>query len=61
MELFKEMTLKPILRVVIIVMCLFAAIGCYVFGIPAGGIAFLVAGVIFEAMFWLGIFGKWKK
>lgn len=61
MELLKETKMKPILRVAVIVICLFAAIGCYVFGIPMGGVAFLVAGIVFEAMFWLGIFGKWKK
>ncbi|WP_193747516.1 hypothetical protein [Cellvibrio sp. OA-2007] len=53
--------MNPILRAAVIVVCLVAAIGCYVFGIPVGGVAFLVAGIIFEAMFWLGIFGKWKK
>ena len=45
-------------RILIAVACLLAAIGCYVFGIPAGGIAFLVLGVIFEGMFWLSILGK---
>lgn len=53
--------MKPIVRVAVIVLCLFAAIGCYAFGIPVGGVIFLVAGLIFEALFWLGIFGKWKK
>ena len=53
--------MKPIIRVAVIVLCLFAAIGCYVFGVPAGGVAFIVLGIVFEAMFWLGIFGKWKK
>ena len=53
--------MSSILRLAVIVVCLFVAIGCYVFGVPADSIVFLVAGVIFEAMFWLGIFGKWKK
>lgn len=53
--------MKTITRVAIIVACLLAAIACYVFGVPVGGVAFLVAGLIFEGMFWLGVFGKWKK
>jgi hypothetical protein len=57
----REVELKTINRVGITVACLLAAIGCYVFGVPIGGSAFLVAGIIFEGMFWLGIFGKWKK
>jgi hypothetical protein len=53
--------LKTATRVVIVVACLFAAIGCYFFGVPAGGVVFLLLGLIFEGMFWFGIFGKWKK
>ncbi len=49
------------LRIGRVVFCLFAAIGCYAFGIPAGGIAFLFIGFVFEALFWFGIFGKKKK
>jgi len=45
-------------RMLITVLCFFAAIACYVFGIPAGGMVFLILGLIFEAMFWFGIFGK---
>ena len=48
-------------RVLITVFFLFTAIACYVFGIPAGGVIFLVLGVAFEAMFWVGIFGKKSK
>jgi len=53
--------LKTINRVVISIACLFAAIGCYVFGVPVGGGLFLLAGLVFEGMFWFGIFGKKKK
>ncbi len=45
-------------RVLITVLCFFVAIACYVFGIPAGGVIFLILGLAFEAMFWLGVFGK---
>lgn len=53
--------MKTITRVAITLACLLAAIACYGFGVPIGGVAFLVAGLIFEGMFWLGMFGKWKK
>jgi len=43
------------------VACLFAAIACYSFGVPAGGPVFIIAGLIFEGMFWFGIFGKKKQ
>ena len=48
-------------RVLITVFCFFAAIACYVFGIPAGGIIFFILGLVFETMFWFGIFGKKAK
>jgi hypothetical protein len=47
--------------VAIVVFCFFAAIACYVFGVPAGGVAFVVLGLIFEGLFWAGIFGGKKK
>ncbi len=53
--------MNVISRALLIVVCFFAAIACYVFGIPAGGVAFVVLGVIFEGLFWMGIFGKRKK
>lgn len=53
--------MKTITRTIITVACLFAAIGCYVFGASAGGVAFLVAGFVFEIMFWFGVFGNSKK
>ena len=48
-------------RVALVIVCFFAAIACYVFGVPVGGVAFLAFGVIFEGLFWFGIFGKKKK
>lgn len=47
-----------IYRVLLIVVCFFAAIACYAFGVPAGGVAFVILGVIFEGLFWTGLFGK---
>ncbi|MFV8783429.1 hypothetical protein ACNKU7_13520 [Microbulbifer sp. SA54] len=39
-------------RLLVAFACLFAAIACYVFGIPAGGAVFLVLGLLLEGMFW---------
>ncbi|MBY6211828.1 hypothetical protein KUV95_09680 [Microbulbifer agarilyticus] len=39
-------------RILIAFACLFAAIACYVFGIPAGGVIFLVFGMLLEGLFW---------
>jgi len=48
-------------RVTITIVCFFAAIACYGFGIPAGGVVFFILGLGFEALFWFGIFGKKTK
>lgn len=53
--------MKIMYRVALTVVCFFAAIACYSFGIPAGGIVFLVLGLVFEGLFWTGIFGKKKR
>ncbi|MEY4589901.1 MAG: hypothetical protein RL497_1977 [Pseudomonadota bacterium] len=53
--------MNVITRVVIVVACFFAAIACYSFGVPAGGVIFLLAGLMLEGMFWRGIFGKKKN
>lgn len=53
--------MKLIYRVALVVACFFAAIACYVFGVPVGGAVFIVLGLVFEALFWTGIFGKKKK
>ena len=48
-------------RVIFVVFCFFAAMACYAFGVPVGGFAFLVLGLIFEGLFWVGIFGRKKS
>lgn len=48
-------------RVAFVVFCLFAAIACYVVSYPTGIAIFIVLGMIFEMMFWKGIFGKKKR
>jgi len=45
-------------RILFTIICLFAAIACYTFGIPQGGFLFLLAGVIFEGLFWFGVIGR---
>lgn len=46
------------IRLLIAVLCLFAAIACYVFGTPAGGLLFLLLGVALEGVFWMMLFRK---
>ncbi|MDO3385471.1 hypothetical protein QWI17_06410 [Gilvimarinus sp. SDUM040013] len=53
--------MSAVKRLIIIVGCFFAAVACYMYGVPAGGAIFLVAGLIFEGLFWIGIFGPPKK
>jgi hypothetical protein len=53
--------MNAISRLLLIVVCFFAAIACYVFGAPAGGVVFIILGLVFEGLFWTGIFGKKKK
>lgn len=50
--------MRILYRVLIVVACFFAAIACYVFGIPAGGAIFLILGLGFESLFWMGLFGR---
>ncbi|MCU7553408.1 hypothetical protein OCL06_02210 [Alteromonas sp. ASW11-19] len=40
-------------RIAVIVLCLLAAIGCYVVGLRAGIVVFVLLGVVFELIFWL--------
>ena len=49
------------LRIAMVIVFFFAAIACYVFGIPAGGAVFIVLGLVFEGLFWVGIFGKSER
>ena len=48
-------------RILFTSICFFAAIACYTFGIPAGGIGFFLLGLIFEGLFWFGILGPKSK
>ena len=48
-------------RVALVILCFFAAIACYAYGIPLGGIGFLALGLVFEGLFWTGIFGRRNK
>lgn len=50
--------MKASSRLFMIATCLLAAIGCYVFSAPTGSTVFLVAGLVFEALFWFGVFNK---
>ncbi len=52
--------MNMVYRVTLSLFCLVAAIGCYVFGIPVGGVVFFILGLVFEGLFWFGIFGKKK-
>jgi len=49
------------LRFIIASLCLFAAIGCYVFGAPVGGVIFLIGGAILEGVFWVMLFRRNSK
>lgn len=46
------MALKTLIRILIAIAFLAAAIICYIFGAPAGGVLFLILGLVFEATFW---------
>jgi hypothetical protein len=56
-----DVRMNVVYRVLLIVLFFFAAIACYVFGVPAGGIVFLILGLIFEGLFWTGVFGRKKS
>ncbi|MDO3381131.1 hypothetical protein [Gilvimarinus algae] len=53
--------MKVLLRVVFVIACFFAAVACWQFGVPIGGGLFIVLGLVFEGLFWTGIFGRKKK
>lgn len=38
-------------RILLALLCLFAALACYTFGVPAGGAAFVVLGLLLEGVF----------
>lgn len=53
--------MHPFLRFIIMIMCLLLALGCYFVGVPAGGLGFLILGLVFEGGFWLSAFGRRRK
>lgn len=50
--------MNTLTRWAVLAIFLLGAIACYVFGVPKGGVVFLVLGLIFEALFWCGVFGR---
>jgi hypothetical protein len=48
-------------RILILLLFLFVAIACYAIGIPRGTIVFIILGVIFEGLFWIGLFNRKKR
>ena len=50
--------MRTLYRVIILLAFLIAAIGCYATGLSAGGTIFLLLGVVFEGLFWMGLFGS---
>lgn len=52
--------MNVLMRIGLISICFFAAIACYVFGVPAGGAVFIIFGLAFELLFWTGILGRKK-
>ncbi len=53
--------MKPFYRWSILILLITAAIGCYAIGFIAGAGLFIVIGLVFEFLFWAGIFSATKK
>ncbi len=53
--------MSVLVRAAIVIVCIFLAIGCYAFGVPAGGPIFIGLGLLFEALIWVGVVGGKKK
>ena len=47
-------------RLSILILFLIAAISSYAIGLPRGMFTFIILGVIFEGLFWIGIFSRKK-
>ncbi|NWO06925.1 MAG: hypothetical protein HLX50_14875 [Alteromonadaceae bacterium] len=45
-------------RVLLTLFFLMAAVACYIFGMNAGGFAFILVGLVFEVLFWVGVFTR---
>ena len=52
--------MKSSKRLAITLLCLLAALACYLFGVEAGGALFLILGVVFEGIFWARAFRRTK-
>jgi hypothetical protein len=50
--------MNKITRYAILAALLLLAVTCYVLGVPAGGGIFLLLGLVFEGLFWFGVFKK---
>ncbi|MEM1081842.1 MAG: hypothetical protein AAGH65_09705 [Pseudomonadota bacterium] len=48
-------------RIGVTLVCLFLALASYAVGIPAGSLVFILLGVGFELLFWIGLFGSADK
>jgi hypothetical protein len=48
-------------RILVVLLCLVAAIACYGFGFQQGGVFFIVLGFVFEGLAWFGIFNGSKN
>jgi hypothetical protein len=47
-------------RISILLLFLIVAIAFYAIGIPRGTMTFVVLGVLFEGLFWIGLLGRKK-
>ena len=45
-------------RVLLALFFLMAAVACYIVGMNAGGFAFILVGLVFEVLFWVGVFPR---
>lgn len=52
--------MKSFKRFIFTALCLLAAISCYLFGVPAGGVLFLILGFVLEVIFWTRVFRRTK-
>lgn len=52
--------MKTFVRFLAAIMCLLLAIAAFSFGVPIGGVAFVILGIALEGLFWHGILGKRK-
>ncbi|WP_175405863.1 hypothetical protein [Shewanella sp. MEBiC00475] len=53
--------MNKITRFLILAVLIFAALSSYSYGNATGIFVFIILGVIFESLFWIGLFRKNKK